>query len=92
MEKRDRYRQFEQMMTVALLLSTALFLLYLVAAAASILWLKIILAVFVILIPVGGLFMLYSSKELLRPRSLWMSCGFFSIIACTLASLILVFP
>lgn len=92
MAKRDRYKEFEQLMTVSLLGCVALFVLYLIVAAAGIAWLKVILAIVDILIPLGGLALLWMSKELLRPRSLWISCGFFSVIACTLASLILAFP
>ncbi len=92
MAKRDRYKEFEQLMTLALLGSTMLFVLYLVVAAAGIVWLKVILALVSIVIPLGGLGLLWMSRELLRPRSLWLTCGFFSVIACTLASLILAFP
>ncbi len=89
MARRDRYREFEQLMTIGLLACTGLFVLYLIAGIS---WLKAIFAILAIGISVGGLVMLWLSQELLRPRSLWLSCGFFSVIACTLASLILAFP
>ena len=92
MARRDRYKEFEAKMTAALLGNTLLFIAYLIAAGAGILWLKILLAVFTLLIPVGALLLLYLSRELLRQRSLWLSCGFFAIAMCTLVSLILAFP
>ena len=92
MAKRNRYRKFEQMMTLALLANAVLFVLYLICAVANILWLQIILAILTVLLPLGGLAFLVLSQELLRSRSLWLSCGFFAILMCTLASLILAFP
>ncbi len=92
MAKRDRYKQFEQTMTLMLLACVLLFAAYLIAAGAGILWLKIVLGIFAIGVPLAGLALLWMSKELLRPRSLWLTCGFFAVLACTLASLILAFP
>ena len=92
MAKRNRYRKFEQMMTLALLANAVLFVFYLICAVANILWLQIILAILTVLLPLGGLVFLVLSQELLRSRSLWLSCGFFAILMCTLASLILAFP
>ncbi len=92
MANRDRYRNFEKRMTAALLVCVLLFVGYLIAAGAGVLWLKVLLAVVIMAVSAGGLAMLWMSRELTRPRSLWMSCGFFAVIACTLASLILAFP
>ena len=92
MAKRSRYQQFERMMGSILVIGTVLFLVYLIAAAAGILWLKVITAVVCMLGCVGSLVLLYLSRELLRQRSLWLSCGFFSLFLCILVSLILAFP
>ena len=92
MANRDRYKEFENIMTLVLITDTALFVLYLIFAAAAITWLKVVLAILTILISLGGLVLLFLSKELLRSRSLWLSCGFFAVLMCTLASLILAFP
>ena len=92
MANHDRYHQFERAMTAALFCNTLVFILYLIAAAAGILWLKALLAVLSLLIPVFGLVILRISRELTKPRSLWLGCGFFAIAACTLASVILAYP
>lgn len=92
MANRDRYKEFEQAMTVALLGNLCIFIVYLIAAAAGVGWLKWIAGIVSLVLPALGLGMLYSSKELTKPRSLWMGCGFFAIACCTLASLILAYP
>ena len=92
MARRDRYKEFEQTMTLALLADAALFVLYLIFAGVGVVWLKVVLAVLTLVLSIGGLVMLYLSQELLKNRSLWLSCGFFAVLMCTLASLILAFP
>ncbi len=91
-QKRNRYKELEQLMTVALIASAVIFVLYLICAIAGILWLKIVTAVFVILFCVAGLAFLYLTKELLRQRSLWLTTGFLSVLLCIAVSLILNFP
>lgn len=90
MAKPNRYKQMEQYMTIALIANLFLFILCL--CVSSIIWMKIILSVFIILISIVCLIYLYMSKELLKPRSLWMTSGAASILACQLASIILNFP
>ncbi|MBQ7330356.1 MAG: hypothetical protein IJW94_00960 [Oscillospiraceae bacterium] len=92
MAKRNRYKEMEKRMTAALIGDAALFLIYLIAAGAAVLWLKIVTAIFALLLSIAALAFLYLSKELLKQRSLWLSSGFFSIFMCVLASLILSFP
>ena len=72
-QKPNRYKEMEQLMTMALIADAALFLLYLIFAAVGVIWLKVILAIFTIVIALGGLALLYLSQELLRKRSLWLS-------------------
>ena len=90
--KRNRYKEMEKMMTTGLIADGILFLLYLIFAAAGVIWLKVILAILTILIALAGLAILYLSQELLKTRSLWLSTGFFSVFLCILVSLILSFP
>lgn len=92
MAKKNRYKDLEQLMTVALIADAIIFILYLIVAGSGILWLKILLAVIDLIIAAGALALLYLTQELLKQRSLWLSCGFFSVLACTVASLILNYP
>ena len=92
MANRSRYKDLEKMMTLLLIASALDFVLYLVFAGAGIVWLKVITAIFAILMPVLCLGFLYMSKELLKQRSLWMSVGFDGIFISTAVSLITRFP
>ena len=91
-QKRNRYKELEQLMTVALIASAILFVLYLICAIAGILWLKVVIAVITLLFCLAALAFLYLTKELLRQRSLWMTTGFLSVLLCLVVSLILNFP
>ena len=90
MAQNNRYKDMERYMTYVLLTDLALFILYL--CFASIIWLKVILSIFIILISGLSLAYLYITKELLKPRSLWMSTAAAAILVCLLFSLILNFP
>ena len=79
-------------MTYALIADAVLFVLYLICAGSGIIWLKVILAILAIALSGLCLFFLYSTRELLRQRSLWMSACAAAVLICTLASLILNFP
>jgi ABC-type bacteriocin/lantibiotic exporter with double-glycine peptidase domain len=92
MAKRNRYQEMEQLLTVALIADAVIFVLYLIVAGAAIGWLKIVLAVVALLMAAAGLAFLFLTRELLKQRSLWLSCGFFSVFLCTLVSLILAYP
>ena len=92
MAKRNRYKEMEKMMTVVLITDAALFLLYLIFAGAGVVWLKWVCGILNILISCAGLAFLYMSRELFKQRSLWLSTGFFAIVVCVLASMILAFP
>ncbi len=89
---RSRYKALERLLTGALSADGCLLLLYLMFAFAGIFWLKLLLAVFSLLLSLAGLALLYLSGELLKRRSLWLSTGFFSVFSVILASLILAFP
>lgn len=92
MANRSRYRDLEQMLTIFLIASAADFVLFLIFAGIGIIWLKVITAIFAILLPVLCLALLYLTKELLKQRSLWLTTGFFGIFLCTVVSLIANFP
>jgi cytochrome bd-type quinol oxidase subunit 2 len=87
-----RYADMERYITLALIASLLLFIVFLVASGCGIVWLKILVAIFAILIPGLCLYVLYLTKELLRQRSLWMSVASAAIIICILFSLILNYP
>ena len=92
MANNKRYRDLERYMTIALVASAVIFVLYLIFSAAGIIWLKVITAIFAILLPLLSLALLYLTQELLKQRSLWLTTGFFGVFICTLVSLIANFP
>ena len=89
---RSRYKEMEQLLTALLIFDAVIFVLFLVISGVGILWLKILTAVITLAVALVCLLLLFLSKELLRTRSLWLSTGFFSLLVCTVASLILAFP
>lgn len=91
-ENQSSYRFFEQFMTIVLFVGLAFFLLYLIMAGVGLIVMKIIFAVLAILLSAACLFILYTSKEWLKPRSLWLTAAFGSIIICTIVSLLCNYP
>ena len=91
-ERRNRYKDLEQLMTVLLIAAAVDFLLFLIFSGVGVLWVKVVTAIFAILMPLLSLAFLYISQELLRQRSLWLTTGFASILVCTIVSLICNFP
>ena len=91
-KKQNHFQELEHFLTVILYVDLALFLAYLVTAALGLLITKIILAVLAMAIAAFCEWILYCAKELFRPRGLWMTCAFFSVILCTAVSLICNFP
>ncbi len=87
-----RYKQMEQYMIVGLLAALVFFVIFLIAAGNGVIWLKVIAAIISVLIAAMCIFLLLKTKELLRPRSMWMTVAAISIIVCTIFSLILNFP
>lgn len=92
MARNNRYKEMERYMTYALIADLLLFIFYLIAAGNGIIWLKVILTIFAFLLSGVCLAFLYLTKELLRPRSLWMTAAAGSIFVCILFSLILNYP
>lgn len=91
-ENQSSYRFFEQFMTITLFVGVACFVLYLIMAGVGLALMKTIFAIVTILLSGVCLFTLYTSKEILKPRSFWMTTAFCSLIICTLVSLICNFP
>ena len=87
-----RYQQMQRYMGYTLILDLLLFVSFLIASGNGIIWLKIVLFILTILLSLLCLAYLYLTRELLRPRSLWMSAMAAAITVCILFSLILNFP
>lgn len=88
----NNYGQLEKFLTSLLLVDLGIFLLYLLFAGLGILVLKVITATAAILGAGFCLWILYKSKELRRPRALWLTCSFCSVFLLTVVSLICNFP
>lgn len=86
------FRFFEQMMTILLFVAIGFFILYMVMAGIGAVAWKIIFAVLIFLLSGVCLFTLYTSQELLKTRSLWLTTAFSSLILCTLVSLLCNYP
>lgn len=91
-ENPSGYRFFEQVMTILLFVTIAFFVLYLIMAGIGAIAGKIIFAILIFLISGVCLFTLYSSKELLKSRSLWITSAFCSLVLLTLVSLLCNYP
>ncbi len=87
-----RYNQMQWYMTYALVADLGMFLLFLIFSAFGIIWLKVITAIFAILISLACLGFLYLTRELTTRRSFWMSVAAGAILVCLLASLVLNYP
>lgn len=92
MARNNRYKEMERYMTYATIFSAVMFILFLIASGAGIIWLKVIASILSIAVSVLCLVFLYLNKELLRTRSLWITAAAVAIIACTLFSLMLGYP
>ena len=91
-EQTKQYKQLETFLTAVLILDAVLFLIYLFSAGLGIVWLKVLCTICTLLISGGILYILYITKELLRPRSFWITVGAGAIVVCLLFSLLLHFP
>ena len=91
-ERRNRYRQLEQYMTLALLADVGLFVLYMIFAGSGVVWLKVFFAILCFIISAGCIAVLFFSQELLRARSMWMTVTAAAIVVVLLFSMILNFP
>lgn len=92
MRKKNRFQEFEKKITQYLLVDLFLFIFYIIFAACNVIWLKVLLSIAVVLLSSACLAILYISKELKKPRSLWMTTTAVSITVCLIFSLMLNFP
>lgn len=90
--KRNPFRNFEKLMTRAILGNLAVFVMMLAVSAIGIGWLKWLLAILVLGVSALGFTILVLKQEHRRIRSRWMLASFVSLFCCTLASLLLGFP
>lgn len=86
------YREFERLMSWVLGIDVMLLLIYLMAAARGVGWLKNILAGLAIACAVLSVGFLFLNRELNRPRSRWLVTGFCAIVVCLLVSLLFRYP
>ena len=92
MNDRNRYRLLELTACAVIAVASVFFIIFLIASGSNTVWLKILALTVCVLICGLSLTYLYLSRELLRPRSLWMSLSLISILVCILFSLMLNFP
>ena len=91
-ERRNQYKQLEFYLTIGVIADAVLFFLFMIFAGNGVVWAKVFLAILCLLISVGCLAVLYIKKELLRPRSLWITMAAGAVLVLLLFSLILNFP
>ena len=91
-ERKISYKQLEFFLTIAVIANAVLFFIYMICAGLGVTWAKVFLAILCLLLSVGTLAVLYIKKELLRPRSLWMTLAAGAVLLLLLFSLILNFP
>ena len=91
-KRNNRYRQFDFLMTRVVIGDAFLFLLYLLAAATGIGWLKGLCAFVTIVGSVLGVAYLYLTQEWLKRRSLWITMSFAAIFLLTIVSLLCKVP
>ena len=90
--KPNRYKVIERYMTYALCADALVFFFYLLAAGNGVIWLKVIFTLICLALSGLLLWFLYTSRELWKQRSLWITTGAAAIAVCLLLSLILNFP
>ena len=91
-QQNNRFKDLEMFLSVLIFATIALFIFYLIMAGNGQIVLKIISTVLIACICGFGLWLLHSSKELLRQRSIWMTLSFLSGVICTLVSLLTGYP
>lgn len=90
--RKDSYRQFSRNMTFISIGMALVFVVYLIAAASGIGWLKVVCAIVAILGSLLSLVLLYLTQEWAKPRSIWLTTVFLSITLCTIVSILCQFP
>ena len=90
--RRNRYKDFDRLMTAVLIGDGVVFLAFLFFSGFGVLWGKILSALFLIAISGLSLAYLYLTNEWLKRRSFWMTIAAGCILLCTLVSLICNYP
>ena len=90
--RRSRYKQMELSTSLVMIANLLLFVLFLIASANGILWLKITLFILTLIMSLLCLLSLYYAGELTKPRSLWITTVFISVAVCVTLSFILNYP
>ena len=91
-QKDNRFKILEKYMTAILIALTGVFLLFIIASACGVIWLKAITAIITIGSSILCVAFLYKTKLLLQSRSMWMTVAAVSLFICTVFSLIVHFP
>lgn len=91
-KRRNRFRQFESLMTKILVADALVFILFLIFSGFDVVSMKVITAIISILGSGLALGYLYLNGEFKKRRSLWMVLGFAAILVCLLFSLVLGYP
>ena len=92
MNNKNHYATTEKYLTLATLIATVFFLIFLFASGYAVIWLKVICAIFSLLIPACSVLYLYLVKEVRKRRSQWLVAASAALLLCTVFSLILNFP
>ena len=88
----SNFKQLERFLATLLLVQIGFFLIFLFCASAGLVVLKILFALFGFLLGVFGLWLLSKTREIWRPRSLWLTCSFCSPIVLMAVSLLCGYP
>ena len=86
------YKQLERYLSIAVIAEAVMFVVFLFSAGAGTTWLKIFMGILCVIISAACLAVLYIRKELLRPRSLWVTLASGAILILLLFSLVLNYP
>ena len=90
--RRNRYKEFDRLMTIVLIGDGVLFLAFLIFSGLGVTWGKWLSALVCLGISGASLAYLYLSKEWLKRRSFWMTVASAAVVLCTLVSLICNYP
>lgn len=90
--KRNRYKDFDRLMTIVLIGDGVLFLAFLFFSGFGVTWGKWLTALACIAVSGASLAYLYLTNEWLKRRSFWMTVASAAVVLCTLVSLICNYP
>ena len=90
--RRNRYKDFDRLMTIVLIGDGVLFLAFLFFSGFGVAWGKGRTALACLAISGLSFAYLYMSKEWLKRRSFWMTVASAAVVLCTLVSLICNYP